>query len=121
MVIMGETGCGKSSLVSGMCAALGWTLDILNVHSGLSYEDIVEWVRERADACSSDETCVSVVLLDEINSCGSIGEILCRLIGAHRRRIADQIGMYCSRGMEVYPQWSFMKTPLGGVVLPQDQ
>lgn len=73
-MIMGETGCGKSSLVSYMCAVLGWTLDVLNVHSGLAHDDIVEWVDERASECRADEDRIAVVLLDEINSCDSVGE-----------------------------------------------
>ena len=73
---MGETGCGKSSLVSGMCAVLGWTLNVLNVHNGLSYNAIVEWIGEQASACFSDETRTSVIFLDEINACCSVGEAI---------------------------------------------
>ncbi|CAN0449561.1 unnamed protein product, partial [Ascophyllum nodosum] len=81
VVIMGETGCGKSSLISGMCAVLGWTLNVLNVHNGLSYNAIVEWIGEQASACFSDETRTSVIFLDEINACCSVAglfkEIVC--------------------------------------------
>lgn len=78
VVISGETGCGKSSLISCMCGILEWPLDVLNVHSGLSYADIAVWVEERARACAerdlNDDGRVSVILLDEINACSSVGK-----------------------------------------------
>lgn len=79
VVISGETGCGKSSLISRMCGILEWPLDVLNVHSGLSYSDIAAWVEERARACEAKDLNgdgrVSVILLDEINACSSVGEV----------------------------------------------
>lgn len=72
---MGETGCGKSSLVLRMCTVLGWRLDVLNVHSGLSYDDIVKWVEEGASRRGEpDEGNISVILLDEINACNCVGK-----------------------------------------------
>ncbi|CAM9808916.1 unnamed protein product, partial [Sphacelaria rigidula] len=84
VVISGETGCGKSSLISCMCGILEWPLNVLNVHSGLSYADIAAWVEGRARACAGrdvdDDGRVSVILLDEINACSSVDlfkEIIC--------------------------------------------
>lgn len=75
VVIMGETGCGKSSLVCCMCEVLGWELNVLNVHSGLSYDNIAEWVESCAAMCEAEEDDhVTVVLLDEINACDSCGK-----------------------------------------------
>ena len=47
VVVMGETGCGKSSLVRNLCKILGAPLHTLNVHGGMGDREIVAWV-ERA-------------------------------------------------------------------------
>lgn len=90
VVISGETGCGKSSLISCMCKVLGWSLDVLNVHSGLSHVDIASWVEGCAINCAArdrdgDESAISVMLLDEINACGSVGTLYWRRRSQLRR------------------------------------
>lgn len=80
VVISGETGCGKSSLIPCMCKVLSWSLDVLNVHSGLSHVDIASWVEQCAMTSAArdaggDGPAVSVMLLDEINACGSVGRL----------------------------------------------
>ncbi|CAM9116767.1 unnamed protein product, partial [Choristocarpus tenellus] len=84
VVIMGDTGCGKSRLVSCMCSILDWPLAVLNVHSGLSYTDIVHWVEEQASLARAAEAAgragITVIHLDEINTCNSVSlfkEIVC--------------------------------------------
>ena len=99
VVIMGETGCGKSSLISGMCAVLGWTLNVLNVHNGLSYNAIVEWIGEQASACFSDETRTSVIFLDEINACCSVGEAIESFGG--EEKACNLFLLYCSFPLSV--------------------
>ena len=46
VLIMGETGCGKSSLITQMSTICDSTIFILNVHGGLTEEDILEWMNE---------------------------------------------------------------------------
>jgi len=82
VIIMGETGCGKSSLIRNLCALLGATLHTLNVHGGMTDEDIVTWMREKIQLAllmgASDERIV--VFFDEVNTCNSMGlfkEIVC--------------------------------------------
>ena len=41
VIVMGETGCGKSSLMTAMCAILGWRLHTLNIHGGMEDSDII--------------------------------------------------------------------------------
>ena len=83
VVIMGETGCGKSTLIRNMCAILGVPLHILNVHGGIEDADIISWMTERialANRMTANPSERLVLLLDEINTCNSMGlfkEIIC--------------------------------------------
>lgn len=40
VIISGETGCGKSSLIKQLCAVIGLKLRILNIHGGMESESI---------------------------------------------------------------------------------
>ena len=114
---MGETGCGKSSLISGMCAVLGWTLNVLNVHNGLSYNAIVEWIGEQASACFSDETRTSVIFLDEINACCSVGEAIESFGG--EEKACNLFLLYCSFPLSVvFSQGHEVSDVLIGVLVP---
>lgn len=83
VVIMGETGCGKSTLIRNMCAILGVPLHILNVHGGIEDSDIMSWMNDRIDIANRmtvNPTERLVLLLDEINTCNCMGlfkEIVC--------------------------------------------
>ena len=48
VVVMGETGCGKSSLVRNLCKILGAPLHTLNVHGGMGDREIVAGSRRAA-------------------------------------------------------------------------
>jgi MoxR-like ATPase len=50
VVIMGETGCGKSSLMRSMCTILSWRLYTLNIHGGMTDGDIIAWMQVRRHA-----------------------------------------------------------------------
>jgi len=81
VVIMGETGCGKSSLIRQLCALIRSPLRTLNIHGGMDDQDIIDWMSDRiveAQALNSNERLV--VFLDEVNTCNSMGlfkEIIC--------------------------------------------
>jgi predicted GTPase len=45
VVIMGETGCGKSSLIRNLCAIIGAVLRTLNIHGGMDDQTIVSWMQ----------------------------------------------------------------------------
>jgi hypothetical protein len=102
VIIMGETGCalysgragqrssdagasarcGKSSLIRNLCAILGFPLHTLNVHGGMTDEDIITWMEQRiATARNMDQSADKlVVFFDEVNTCNSMGlfkEIVC--------------------------------------------
>lgn len=42
---MGETGCGKSSLIRNLCAIIGAVLRTLNIHGGMDDQTIVSWMQ----------------------------------------------------------------------------
>lgn len=73
VIVSGETGCGKSSLTTAMCAILGWRLHTLNIHGGMTDADVLEWM-DQVIATVDDENQASpvrlthVVFLDEVNT-----------------------------------------------------
>ena len=87
VIVMGETGCGKSSLMRSMCAVLGWRLHTLNIHGGMDDVMVIAWVKGVLATIAAAETVnewgeaqTDVVFLDEVNTCNSMGlfkEMLC--------------------------------------------
>jgi len=81
VIIMGETGCGKSTLIRNMCAVLGCPLKTLNVHGGMEDRDIISWMEKQiqtARRLRGDDRII--VFLDEVNTCNCMGlfkEIIC--------------------------------------------
>ena len=59
VVIMGETGCGKSSLIRQLCAVLGAPLRTLNVHGGMEDGDVLHWMRGIVAEAQQVDPCVS--------------------------------------------------------------
>eukprot|EP01052_Picozoa_sp_SAG31_P002290 SAG31_NODE_80_length_27188_cov_42.623869_5_plen_2141_part_00 len=73
VIVMGETGCGKSSLMRSMCAILGWRLHTLNIHGGMNDADVISWVNgvlgTIAESAAVNEWGVvqtDVIFLDEV-------------------------------------------------------
>ncbi|CAM9878492.1 unnamed protein product, partial [Heterosigma akashiwo] len=82
VIIMGETGCGKSSLIRSMCGALGWPLHIMNVHGGIADGDVAEWTRHKVALARNlrGQREKIVVFYDEVNTTNCMGlfkEIVC--------------------------------------------
>jgi len=44
VIMMGETGCGKTSLITILADLLGATLHILNIHAGIEDKDIINFI-----------------------------------------------------------------------------
>eukprot|EP00339_Tiarina_fusa_P012556 CAMPEP_0117006680 /NCGR_PEP_ID=MMETSP0472-20121206/6824_1 /TAXON_ID=693140 ORGANISM="Tiarina fusus, Strain LIS" /NCGR_SAMPLE_ID=MMETSP0472 /ASSEMBLY_ACC=CAM_ASM_000603 /LENGTH=1949 /DNA_ID=CAMNT_0004708219 /DNA_START=485 /DNA_END=6331 /DNA_ORIENTATION=+ len=93
VVLMGECGCGKTMLIKYLCAWMGVTLLILDVHGGTSEEDIVG-IFAKASAIVADGTKKNVfVFLDEINTCAHMAlmnEAICHR-SIRGKRIGDGI------------------------------
>ncbi|CAE7349564.1 RNF213 [Symbiodinium sp. CCMP2592] len=78
VVIMGETGCGKTSLIRYLSTLMNVQFRCLNVHAGTSSHDIASFVLECADQAQGGG--VVWAFLDEVNTCdhmGMITEIIC--------------------------------------------
>ena len=84
VIIMGETGCGKTSLIRQMCALIKAPMRTLNIHGGMDDAQIVAWmwaqhkefVQNRVEQNSGH----FIVFLDEVNTCNSMAlfkEIVC--------------------------------------------
>lgn len=81
VIIMGETGCGKSSLIRQMCALAKVPLHTLNIHGGMDDEQVLAWMRKQVEfAQGMDPRRRLMVFLDEVNTCNSMAlfkEITC--------------------------------------------
>jgi hypothetical protein len=71
VVIMGETGCGKTSLIYYLAQVVEVPFKCLNIHAGTSEEDILKFV----DSCQELAGSHGEVwgLLDEVNTCQHLG------------------------------------------------
>jgi hypothetical protein len=84
VILMGETGCGKTSLIHFLAAVAGVKFECLNVHAGTSIEDIVGFVDRVEEAATGSEVWA---FLDEINTCehlGVISNLICNNKIMHR-------------------------------------
>ena len=83
VIIMGETGCGKTSLIKKLNEIKNngkSTLETLNIHSGITEQDIIskiEVINEKAKKIKEEIW----LFFDELNTCKSLGllsEIFCK-------------------------------------------
>ncbi|KAJ7381008.1 hypothetical protein OS493_004603 [Desmophyllum pertusum] len=82
VIIMGETGCGKTSLVRYLAKTCDVPFHVFNFHAGVTESQIINFVEKmKEDALSPQMSKQPVwVFLDEINTCdylGTINEIMC--------------------------------------------
>lgn len=82
VIIMGETGCGKTSLVRYLARTCEVPLKVFNFHAGVTEGQIVDFVEEMKTCADDPERKRQSVwiFLDEINACshlGTINEIIC--------------------------------------------
>ncbi|KAJ4453638.1 putative E3 ubiquitin-protein ligase [Paratrimastix pyriformis] len=79
VVIMGETGCGKTSLVRYLATLVGVDFRPQNIHAGTSVQTIVGFVRQ-ANQEARDKKKPIWLFLDECNTCehlGLINDLVC--------------------------------------------
>jgi len=85
VLIMGETGCGKTALIECLCQKiLDHHMEVFRIHAGITNEKIIENMSkyiERAKACSEEKADKRLwVFFDEFNTTPNIGlikEIVC--------------------------------------------
>ncbi len=79
IIIMGETGCGKTSLVEYLARTCQIPFSIYNFHAGRTEEEVRKFIQNEDDEARK-ATGQRWVFLDEINTChhlGLINEIMC--------------------------------------------
>ena len=77
VIMMGETGCGKTSLIRIIAELKDIAMHILNIHAGIEDKDIINFLEnknlfENNINVNNDDTWV---FLDEINTCNSLSLI----------------------------------------------
>ncbi|XP_028397453.1 LOW QUALITY PROTEIN: uncharacterized protein LOC114521280 [Dendronephthya gigantea] len=79
VIIMGETGCGKTSLVRYLANTCGVQFFAFNFHAGISESEIISFIRKK-ESSARDKGGQTWIFLDEINTCdhlGLIADIMC--------------------------------------------
>lgn len=71
VIIMGETGCGKTSLISYLARVVEVPFRCLNIHAGTTEEDILAFVGGCREAAAAGGEVWG--LLDEVNTCQHLG------------------------------------------------
>jgi len=82
VILMGETGCGKTSLIRIIAELKDIEMNTLNIHAGIEDDNIIQFIKDnnlfddRDLNASKDIKKGDVwVFLDEINTCNSLGLI----------------------------------------------
>ena len=80
VILMGETGCGKTSLIKMLSSLLNkgkMNLKIMNIHAGIKDQDIIDFiekVNEEVNNINNNNPNEKIwVFFDEINTCNSMG------------------------------------------------
>ena len=79
VLLMGETGCGKTYLIRMICQVYNIQLKILDVNAGTTENDIINFMNDIIDKNKNDNDKIWI-FFDEINTSTSIGllsEIMC--------------------------------------------
>ena len=83
VIIMGETGCGKTSLVRYLANICQIQFFTFSCHAGITEENVKEFIKEKiTEARQSRELEQIWVFLDEINTCDHLG-LICDVMCHH--------------------------------------
>ncbi|CAG2210255.1 RNF213 [Mytilus edulis] len=72
---MGETGCGKTSLIQYLANLCGIHMDIFSIHAGISEDEIYSRLILASQNALKNVNEVHWLFLDEINTCDHLGII----------------------------------------------
>ena len=76
IIMMGETGCGKTSLIRIIADLKDIKMHILNIHAGIEDKDIIKFIKDKNLLEKNSKNNEDVwVFLDEINTCNSLSLI----------------------------------------------
>lgn len=65
---MGETGVGKTAVISYLADVLLYDFRVLNMHEGVTEEDIINFTSEAALSAKSNPERKTILFFDEINT-----------------------------------------------------
>lgn len=82
IVIMGETGCGKTSLIRFLSVLSHVDFQVLSIHAGVTEEVIVSKVSECDRKAKENLKTIIWLFLDEINTCDHLG-LICDILCHH--------------------------------------
>jgi hypothetical protein len=68
VILMGETGCGKTALVRFLAKCLNFRLMTLDIHGGITDQNIIEFMSKAISETSTGEHRGVLVFFDEINA-----------------------------------------------------
>lgn len=80
VVIMGETGCGKTSLIRYLAQTYGTEFKHVSIHAGTTVEEISKTVFDCVNECLGNRSTELWMFLDEVNTCehlGLLSEMIC--------------------------------------------
>ena len=83
VILMGETGVGKTLLLEMLTLLYGKGTHILKklqIHAGITDEDIIKFIEETINEFEKNNDEIIWIFFDEINTCNSLGlisEIMC--------------------------------------------
>jgi len=93
VIIMGETGCGKTSLVRHLAVTCNIHFKQFSIHAGIAAKEIVDEIDQINDICMKKPKQQVWLFLDEINTCEHMGlltDIIC-----HRTCFGNRIADNC--------------------------
>lgn len=85
IIIMGETGCGKTSLIRYLSKICQIDCQILSIHAGVTEETIIKRIDECDGKAKANFKKIVWLFLDEINTCDHLG-LICDVICHHQRK-----------------------------------
>ncbi|XP_033637667.1 uncharacterized protein LOC117298493 [Asterias rubens] len=80
VVIMGETGCGKTTLITYLASVCEVPFYVLNFHAGIEIDTIIDFIHSKKKEAEESLDGQIWCFLDEINTCDHLGllsEVIC--------------------------------------------
>ena len=99
VIMMGETGCGKTSLIKIIAELKDIGMYTLNIHAGIEDSDIISFLEKNRLFEDKDKNNNNLVwvFFDEINTCNSLG-LLTEIILKHSckgKTLRENVKFYC--------------------------
>ncbi|XP_067672826.1 uncharacterized protein [Haliotis asinina] len=124
VILMGDTGCGKTSLIHYLSKICGVLFSVQNIHAGVEESDIVDFVLKRNAIALSNMNESVWVFLDEINTCnhlGLINDIICHHCCQGNILAPNLIVMAACNPYKLRTEESIFTAGLDNKVLPDEQ